>query len=334
MEQEKDDCLKSAMEDICSSLPALSVEEELNQIKLSNMKIDESKFYSSKCRYQGLVIIFNHTSFEPELMKEKREYSDVDCEALINCFQTLRFKCELYHDMKKSEINNKLQEVKRDKSLKEYDAFAVVVLSHGDKNVIFAKDAPYFPDTLLSPFSDSSCPSLAGKPKLFFIQACRGRKSDPGYDLNNPETVSITNPVGKVFLPPDYDNYDNDCTLFSADLQKDFLVMFATMPGHYAFKNNRGSWFIRSLCEELLEKSACLHLLQILNFVCQKVAFTYLSRNVADPSIHKKKQIPCVLNGLSKLLFFRRAVPVDPKQGSQLNPMKMSGPAGLCCSFI
>jgi caspase-like apoptosis-related cysteine protease len=44
-------------------------------------------------------------------------------------------------------------------------------LSHGEQGVLYAKDRQFKPETLWDKFSATHCPSLAGKPKMFFIQA-------------------------------------------------------------------------------------------------------------------------------------------------------------------
>jgi len=54
-----------------------------------------------------------------------------------------------------------------------YDCLVIIVLSHGDKGIIYAKDAGFDPKILWTPFKADQCPSLAEKPKLFFIQACQ-----------------------------------------------------------------------------------------------------------------------------------------------------------------
>jgi hypothetical protein len=46
----------------------------------------------------------------------------------------------------------------------------MVVMSHGKKEKIYARNKSYKIASLLAPFSPDKCPSLAGKPKLFFIQ--------------------------------------------------------------------------------------------------------------------------------------------------------------------
>jgi len=67
-----------------------------------------------------------------------------------------------------------------------YDAFVLVILSHGNKDGVYgtngartngepAEDAGFvLLDEITSFFDGSKCPSLGGKPKMFFIQACQG----------------------------------------------------------------------------------------------------------------------------------------------------------------
>lgn len=55
------------------------------------------------------------------------------------------------------------------------------VLTHGnEKKEISAKDVYYPLNKLWECFTGDNCLSLAGKPKLFFINACRGKKIDRG----------------------------------------------------------------------------------------------------------------------------------------------------------
>ena len=45
-----------------------------------------------------------------------------------------------------------------------------LVLSHGELGILYASDHPYKPENLWTHFTADKCPSLAGKPKMFFIQ--------------------------------------------------------------------------------------------------------------------------------------------------------------------
>lgn len=54
------------------------------------------------------------------------------------------------------------------------DCIAVIVLTHGEENgLLVPRDSSIFysVDILWKPFTADKCPTLAGKPKLFFIQA-------------------------------------------------------------------------------------------------------------------------------------------------------------------
>ena len=52
----------------------------------------------------------------------------------------------------------------------EVDCFACAILSHGDEGVVYGTDGIVKIDELVSPVKGANCPSLIGKPKLFFIQ--------------------------------------------------------------------------------------------------------------------------------------------------------------------
>jgi caspase-like apoptosis-related cysteine protease len=46
----------------------------------------------------------------------------------------------------------------------------MAIMSHGDKGIIHSKDGCYEIATLMDLFTAEKCPTLAGKPKLFFLQ--------------------------------------------------------------------------------------------------------------------------------------------------------------------
>ena len=56
----------------------------------------------------------------------------------------------------------------------ESEMCVVILMSHGNKDVILSRDGREVPiSLLLDKFTTTNCPSLAGKPKLFIIQTCR-----------------------------------------------------------------------------------------------------------------------------------------------------------------
>ena len=58
-----------------------------------------------------------------------------------------------------------------------YDAFILVILSHGNNDGIYGIDGTkgfVSLEDITALFDSTKCQSLSGKPKMFFIQACQG----------------------------------------------------------------------------------------------------------------------------------------------------------------
>ena len=87
-------------------------------------------------------------------------------------------------------------------------------MSHGSEKGILGKcGKPYDVDKIVDLFKGDSCPALLTKPKLFFIQACRGDKTDmgqvyarrqAGYNIRRDGPVKKTEPP-TIRLPTDSD---------------------------------------------------------------------------------------------------------------------------------
>ena len=56
------------------------------------------------------------------------------------------------------------------------DCLAIVILSHGNEGSLFAYDAPFPTQRVWEPFTADKAPSLAGKPKLIFMQVWKRLK--------------------------------------------------------------------------------------------------------------------------------------------------------------
>lgn len=60
----------------------------------------------------------------------------------------------------------------------------VVILTHGEQNdILWAKDTTYCLYDLIEQFKPSLLQSMAGKPKIFVVEAPRGDKIDYGVNL-------------------------------------------------------------------------------------------------------------------------------------------------------
>ena len=174
------------------------------------------------------------------------------------------------------------------------DCFMCVILSHGENGVVYGVDAHVELDQLIQPFKFNR--SLAGKPKLFFVQACRGTNLIEGIDSNPFATPYVSK------IP----------------MEADFLVAYSTIAGCYSWRNSlNGSWFIQSLCHVLNEHGTRLELVQLLTIVNRRVAFYYES-NTSDPSMSGKRQVPCIVSMLTKELYFKPK-PVNVHAGNSFH---------------
>ncbi|KAF2898557.1 hypothetical protein ILUMI_07628 [Ignelater luminosus] len=226
--------------------------------------------YNMNHKNRGLALIFNHEKFE---FHSTRKGTSIDYLEYVDIQAQIVRTSKLNHS--------------------DYDCLLVVVLSHGDHGILYAKDTAYKPETLWSSFTVDKCPTLAGKPKLFFIQACQGDSLDSGVTL-----------VSRI----QFDGYPNlDTYAIPLDIQTDFLVVYSTFPGYYSWRNpDRGSWFIQALCAELSENGYVYDLLTILTFVNRRVAIDYESNVPGNDLMDKQKQIPCINSMLRRLVRFNK----------------------------
>ena len=59
-----------------------------------------------------------------------------------------------------------------------FDCMIVAILSHGIDGAIYGIDEHLVKvEDIVRYFDGQNCPTMAGKPKLFFLQACRGGKT-------------------------------------------------------------------------------------------------------------------------------------------------------------
>ncbi|XP_018320704.1 caspase-1 isoform X2 [Agrilus planipennis] len=245
-------------------------------------------YYKMDHKNRGLAVIFNHEHFEISSLKQ-RNGTKVDCESFANLLKCIGFKVEVYHDMCYKDIREKVSLLSSQYDHSDSDCFLMAVLSHGELGILFAKDTPYKPDSLWTSFTADRCPSLAGKPKMFFIQACQGDRLDGGVTLSRTETDG------------------HGSSSYRIPLQADFLIAYSTVPGYYSWRNTtRGSWFIQALCEELEKNGFQYDMLTLLTFVCQRVALDYESNTPDVPYMHRQKQIPCITSMLTRLVKFTK----------------------------
>ncbi|XP_017847132.1 caspase [Drosophila busckii] len=243
--------------------------------------------YNMRHKNRGMALIFNHEHFDVPTLKS-RAGTNVDCENLSRVLKQMDFDVTVHKDCRYKEILRTV-EYAASQNHEDSDCILVAILSHGEMGYIYAKDMQYKLDNIWSHFTANHCPTLAGKPKLFFIQACQGDRLDAGVTMQRGRTET-----------------DGDSSMsYKIPIHADFLIAYSTIPGFYSWRNTtRGSWFMQSLCAELAANGKRLDMLTLLTFVCQRVAVDFESCTPDTPEMHQQKQIPCITTMLTRILLF------------------------------
>uniref|UniRef100_A0A669EPP7 Caspase-3 n=1 Tax=Oreochromis niloticus TaxID=8128 RepID=A0A669EPP7_ORENI len=231
----------------------------------------------------GTCLVINNKNFQPTTGMSTRDGTDVDAKNVENTFGKLGYKVKVHHDQTVAQMKKLMLDASKEDH-KNNASFVCVLLSHGDEGVIYGTDGPERFDTLAKYFRGDCCAGLVGKPKLFFIQACRGTNLDDGVietDSGGDEQTSEKIPV-----------------------EADFLYAYSTAPGYYSWRNTTyGSWFILTLCEMLECYSGKLDLMQIMTRVNYGVS-RYFESSSNLPGFARNKQIPCIVCMLTKDFYF------------------------------
>ncbi|KAK3776935.1 hypothetical protein RRG08_014913 [Elysia crispata] len=142
------------------------------------------------------------------------------------------------------------------------------------------------------PFKGDRCPSLIGKPKLFFIQACQGRRNSRFLDPNSlgrttsrssspgsPSSSCRRSPVSPSFNADDeMPEPGSHVHMRRIPVEADCLFCYSTVPGAYSWRNNQeGSWFIQALCIVLENYGSKMELMHMLTHVNRIVAYEFAS---------------------------------------------------------
>ncbi len=128
---------------------------------------------------RGIALFVNNGKFDnPEV---NRDYYENDEELFQECFESLGFKVIIERDQTIKQIDVLLDKMRGDNYpgyesyLKDSDCFVAMFSSHGNKgNSFMCKDGHLknLPALIKDKFEGDN--NLVTKPKLFFIDACRG----------------------------------------------------------------------------------------------------------------------------------------------------------------
>ena len=227
-------------------------------------------------RSHGVCVIISNMKFT---VHSDREGTDKDEKNLSRTFRYLGYDVVIYQNRKAQEILGIFHELQK-RDFSNDDSLVCCILSHGEEGKIFGTDGiPFELDDVTNLFTANECPKLQGKPKLFFIQACRGKeptkpvaKWDPGVKVQADDS-GATRPV-----------------------MADFFFGYATPPGHAAFRNiDHGSWYISELCQVFCTYAKFTKLTDM---------HTKVNYNVGTYGSKGMKEAPVQYSLLTKDLYF------------------------------
>lgn len=214
------------------------------------LKVSKIHDYGMTKFPHGTALIINNETFADH---EKRTGTKVDEWNLIHAFRYLGYQVEVHRELHKEEMLNVMDEIGR-RDHRDYDSFVCCILSHGTAGHVFGTDSEKVSlDDLTAKINARRCPSLHNKPKLFFLQACRG-------DLRETK-VTIGSDGERL---PDRDKVPET---------SHFAFGYATPLGYKAWRDfTHGSWYVSELCRTLCEKFIHVSLSDIMTEVCHRVA--------------------------------------------------------------
>ncbi|XP_022349077.1 caspase-8 isoform X2 [Enhydra lutris kenyoni] len=295
LSQEQTVIPQRSLDEISNGEKSLRVPPMSDSPREQNCESETSeKVYQMESKPRGYCLIFNNYDFSiarkqvPKLHSIKdRNGTDLDADALCQTFSELHFEIVPFRDSTAKKICDVLKSYQSmDHTTR--DCFICCILSHGDKGIIYGCDGQEVPIyELTSYFTGSKCPSLAGKPKIFFIQACQGDNYQKGIavetDSEQNEACYELDSCQKRYIPDD----------------ADFLLGMATVNNCVSYRNPmEGTWYIQTLCQSLRKR--CPRGEDILTILTE-VNFEVSNK---DDRRNMGKQMPQLTFTLRKKLIF------------------------------
>ncbi|XP_047455877.1 caspase-2 isoform X6 [Mugil cephalus] len=240
-------------------------------------------FYLSHCQQsyrmnstpRGFALVISNVTFDPCAAPDldPRKGGEVDDEVLRKVFTELDYLVSVHRDLTAQGMKTCIENFCRRPEHRTVDSCVVCLLSHGVEGAIYGTDGQLLQlDWVFEAFDNAHCPLLQNKPKMFFIQACRGDEMDCGVEqIDGP--VRTCSPSCEQRDAGREGQGDADSRQ-RGDLgrpriklpqRSDMICGFASLKGTAAMRNTkRGSWFIQELNTALRHRSRDTHLADIM----------------------------------------------------------------------
>ena len=257
---------------------------------------------------RGTALIINQESFD-DWRLETRRGTAKDGRDLEGALKDYGFDVDMQMDKTKKELLDRVREI-ANKDHRNVDCLLVTVMTHGrngNGDELFARDCYYQFSMLWKAFSSTACPSLAGKPKIFLVQACRGERlsadTSVRFSCNQKETLERLpgEDYGTTFKVHDHTHK-----------YADFVFLYGTIPNFVSYRDSvDGSYFIQAICRALNDAQKGIEFAQLASFVNKEV--------ISSLSRHHKEQLPMMDYRLGKMLVLTKSI--EPQSPEILNDL-------------
>nr|XP_014343563.1 PREDICTED: caspase-8-like [Latimeria chalumnae] len=248
-EQQMKDLQQQGTQPLEMSFSQVNFNEDTYACRTVTTLVFNDEVYKMESRPCGYCVIINNFDFKKSRestggkMLKDRPGTHKDGDDLRSTFEWLHFEVDVHTDLTAENILLTVEDYKR-KDHRERDCFVFCILTHGEKGTVYGTDGQSVPiSDITSCFTGKNCPSLVGKPKVFFIQACRGRREQEGVPVDTDCKDSSFDPQPESDAIPSGD---------IIPIWADYLVGFSTMEEYVSFRDKKkGSFYIESLCKYL-----------------------------------------------------------------------------------
>ncbi|XP_071387587.1 caspase-2 isoform X3 [Centroberyx affinis] len=244
-------------------------------------------FYLSHCQQsyrmgsspRGFALVISNVTFDPCAAPDldPRKGGEVDEEVLRKVFTELDYLVTVRRDLTAQGMRMCIEQFCRRPDHRTVDSCVVCLLSHGVEGAIYGTDGQLLQlDWVFESFDNAHCPLLQNKPKMFFIQACRGEEMDCGVEqIDGPERTCSPSCEQRDAGREGEGDADSrqrgemGRPRIKLPQRSDMICGFASLKGQRlctaAMRNTkRGSWFIQEINTALRLRARDTHLADIL----------------------------------------------------------------------
>lgn len=265
---------------------------------------------------RGYAVIINNYMFDEVTRLDYRKGSEKDVIKMRQLFEWLQFKVEVHVNKTAAEVISIVRKYCYEKEHNKFDCFVLFLMSHGSEDAIFGTDGKlvnvrrHIRKFMIA----DKCVSLAKKPKLIFVQACRGEEANQGFVVTESADYSMGNlPRQEVNNYPAYTPSNVDLTPNFSPLveyipqDSDILIFYASSDTHAALRHTEeGGWFVSELYDVMCRYAGTEDLQSMITKVTEQVS---RKKTVKNGKVYM--QCPEQIGNLRKKVFFKPTMTME-----------------------